>query len=204
VESVFLRPVMEIRLPLQKIIKFPLRDFENYADRAAIPKIDMELPVQVGRNSGSLREDVGMKIVLWMAVAVTMILMVSAVPAMAGSDDSEYVIVANKEISGDCIDVDALKVVYQREVKTWKNSKAEIIPVDLFTETGFYQNLFGKSYLQMQTYWMKMRSNYSMDLPVFKKDSESVKQFIAANKDAIGFIKSSDVDDSVKVIKLIN
>ena len=145
-----------------------------------------------------------MKIVLGMAVVVTMILMVSAVPAMAGSDDSEYVIVANKAISGDCIDVDALKVVYQREVKTWKNSKAEIIPVDLFTETGFYQNLFGKSYLQMQTYWMKMRSNYSMDLPVFKKDSESVKQFIAANKDAIGFIKSSEVDDSVKVIKLIN
>lgn len=145
-----------------------------------------------------------MKIVFGMAVVVAMVVMVGAVPSMAESNNSEYVIVANKELPGDSINVASLKVLYQREVKTWKNSEAEIIPVDLFTATGFYQNLFGKSYIQMQTYWMKMRSNYSMDLPVFKKDSESVKQFIAANKDAIGFIKSSDVDDSVKIIKLIN
>jgi hypothetical protein len=31
-----------------------------------------------------------------------------------------------------------------------------------------------------------------------------VKQFVAENKGAIGFIKSTDVDDTVKVLKLNN
>jgi hypothetical protein len=31
-----------------------------------------------------------------------------------------------------------------------------------------------------------------------------VKQFIAENKGAIGFLKNSDIDDRVKVLKLTN
>ena len=143
-----------------------------------------------------------MKSVFGIAVVSAIMLICAAVPTFAL--DSEYVIVANKSVQGASIGTAQLKGIYLREIRNWGNGGGEILVVDLTNASGFYQNLFGKSYLQMQTYWMKMRSNYSMDLPVFKKDSESVKQFIAANKDAIGFIKSSDVDDSVKVIKLIN
>ncbi len=56
----------------------------------------------------------------------------------------------------------------------------------------------------MQAYWLNMRIKYSVNLPVSKKDSESVKEFIASNKDAIGFLKSSDLDDRVKVLKVVN
>jgi hypothetical protein len=145
-----------------------------------------------------------MKSVLRMAVVVIIGVMVNAAWSVAQSDDSEYVIVANKALPGSAMKITALKVVYQREAKTWKNSESEIVPVDLYTATSFYENLFGKSYTQMQMQWVKMRNNYSMNMPIFKKDAESVKQFIAANKDAIGFLKLSDVDDRVKVIKLTN
>jgi hypothetical protein len=56
----------------------------------------------------------------------------------------------------------------------------------------------------MQAYWLNMRIRYSVDLPISKNDPESVKKFVAENKGAIGFIKSSDVDDSVKVLLLKN
>ena len=58
--------------------------------------------------------------------------------------------------------------------------------------------------MQMQAYWLNMRIKHSVDLPVSKKDAESVKQFIAANKSAIGFLKNGDSDDRVKVLKVIN
>jgi ABC-type phosphate transport system substrate-binding protein len=138
------------------------------------------------------------------AVLFAALLMSGVLPAVAQSDNSEYTIVANKQMAGSTISTAILKGIYLREVRNWGNGGGEIIPVDLASANGFYQNLFSKSYVQMQAYWLNMRIKYSIDLPVTKKDAESVKQFIADNKGAIGFIKNADVDDRVKVLKLAN
>ena len=145
-----------------------------------------------------------MKTVFGVASVMAMLIVIIAAPCIAQSDGSEYVIVANKQVAGSSINVAALKGIYLREVRNWANSEGEIIPVDLTTANGFYQNLFGKSYVQMQAYWLSMRIKHSIDLPVSKKDAESVKQFIASNKSAIGFLKNSDLDDRVKVLKVLN
>jgi ABC-type phosphate transport system substrate-binding protein len=156
------------------------------------------------RDLEILREVVVMKVIFAIAAVAAIMMMVQVAPSIAESDSSEYVIVVNKTLPSTSINVAALKGIYLREVKTWKHSESEIVPVDLATADNFYMNLFGKSYTQMQTYWMKMRINYSINMPISKKDPESVKQFIATNKDAIGFLKNSDVDDRVKVLKLVN
>jgi ABC-type phosphate transport system substrate-binding protein len=131
-----------------------------------------------------------MRIFLRIAVFSAGVLLLYVVPSMAQSDSS--------------INTAALKGIYLREVRSWGNGGGEIIPVDLSNAGIFYQNLFGKSYVQMQAYWLNMRIKYSVDLPVSKKDPESVKQFIADTKGAIGFIKNADVDDRVKVLKVTN
>jgi ABC-type phosphate transport system substrate-binding protein len=125
-------------------------------------------------------------------------------PAEAQSIDNEYVIVANKELQGTSISTAILKGIYLREILNWGNGAGRIIPVDLTTATGFYQGLFGRSYVQMQAYWLNMRIKNSVELPVSKKDADSVKQFISENRGAIGFLKHSDLDDRVKVLKVIN
>ena len=144
-----------------------------------------------------------MKMVVRIAVVVAISMMFSAA-LFAQSNDSDYVIVANKALPGSAIDVNTLKDVYQREATVWKHNEAEIVPVDLYTAGSFYENVFGKSYIDMQLQWVKMRNDRSLNAPVAVKDATAVKQVVAANKDAIGFIKASDVDDSVKVIKLID
>ena len=145
-----------------------------------------------------------MKTILKLAAVAVLVVMVGVVPSMAQSNDSEYVIVANKEIKGNVIKADSFKMIYQRDARTMNADGSEIIPVDLYTAEGFYQNLFGKSYVEMQMQWTKQRNSYNVDLPVSQNDPEEVKNFIAANKDAIGFLKVSDVDERVKVIKLVN
>ena len=138
------------------------------------------------------------------AAALVVFLTVGVTPSVAQWDNSEYVIVANKQMQGAAINIAALKGIYLREIRNWGNGGGEIIPVDLLTGNIFYQNLFGKSYVQMQAYWLRMRIKYSVDMPVSKKDAESVKQFIAENKGAIGFLKNSDLDERVKVLKVVN
>ncbi len=145
-----------------------------------------------------------MKTVSVAAAVVAAVLVFCILPSVAQLEGSEYVVVANKQMQGSSIAIAALKGIYLREVRNWGNNGGEIIAVDLSTANGFYQNLFGKSYVQMQAYWLNMRIKYSVDLPVTKKDSEAVKQFIADNKGAIGFLKSSDVDDRVKILKVTN
>jgi ABC-type phosphate transport system substrate-binding protein len=145
-----------------------------------------------------------MKTMFGIAAILTVMLLAGTDSAPAQSDNSEYVIVANKQMQGSSINLAALKGIYLREVRSWGNGGGEIIPVDLSNASNFYQNLFGKSYVQMQAYWLNMRIKYSVDLPISKKDPEGVKQFIAENKGAIGFLKNSDLDDRVKVLKLVN
>jgi ABC-type phosphate transport system substrate-binding protein len=129
--------------------------------------------------------------------------LISSIVTCIAQSDSDYVIIASKEVVGNSIPASTVRGIYLREIKSWGNGRA-IIPVDLTTGSSFYQNLFGKSYVQMQAYWLNMRIKYSVDLPISKKDPESVKKFVAENTGAIGFIKSSDVDDRVKVLLLKN
>jgi ABC-type phosphate transport system substrate-binding protein len=131
-------------------------------------------------------------------------LVIFAVPSTAQLDNSEYVIVSNKDVQGSSIRISDLKGIFLREIRTWGNDGTKIIPVDLASANSFYQNLFGKSHVQMQAYWLNMRIKYNAELPVSKKDPESAKEFISENKGAIGFLRNSDLDNRVKVLKLVN
>jgi ABC-type phosphate transport system substrate-binding protein len=144
----------------------------------------------------------GMKIAFGVSVFVAVCVVLFAIPSYTQTD--EYLIVANKELQGDSIQKTALRGIYLREITSWGNGGGDIVPVDLSSENDFYKNLFQKSYTQMQAYWLNMRIKYSLNLPVSKKNAEGVKEYIASNKNAIGFIKSSDLDDRVKVLKVIN
>jgi ABC-type phosphate transport system substrate-binding protein len=145
-----------------------------------------------------------MKVLFALSLLLAAVVFINAVPAVSQPDDSDFVIVANKQVQGSTISSATLKGIYLREIRSWGNGGGEITPVDLSSASGFYQNLFGKSYVQMQAYWLNMRVKYSADLPVSKKDSESVKQYISENKGSIGFLKSSDLDDRIKTLKVVN
>jgi ABC-type phosphate transport system substrate-binding protein len=143
-----------------------------------------------------------MKTALRLAAIVALVLCLQTIPSHSQSDDLPYSIVVNKQMEGNAISMGTLKAIYLREAKSWGNSLGDITPVDLSTEHSFYENLFGKTYVQMQAYWLNMRIKYSVSLPITKKDPEGVKQYIAENKGAIGYLKNSDIDDRVKVIKV--
>jgi ABC-type phosphate transport system substrate-binding protein len=144
-----------------------------------------------------------MKSALGVAAFLAIMLVANAMPS-AAEEASDFAVIANKQVAGASISMAQLKGIYLREIRNWGSGGGEIVVVVLDKADSFYQNLFGKTTGQMQAYWLNMRIKNNIDLPVTKKDAESVKQYVSENKGAIGFIKKSEADDRVKVLTVTN
>jgi len=68
------------------------------------------------------------------------------------------------------------------------------------TRDAFYQKAAHKDAAQMKAYWSKMIFSGKATPPEIVGDDAAVKAWVAGNKDGIGYIDSSAVDGSVKVL----
>lgn len=92
--------------------------------------------------------------------------------------------------------------VFAGDVTTW-DSGAKITIVDQpDSETGkaFYSKFLGESLSKLRVKWTKLVLSGEAVAPQKVNDDSGVKQKIADNPNAIGYISSSSVDGSVKVI----
>ncbi|NOX09238.1 MAG: phosphate ABC transporter substrate-binding protein [Gammaproteobacteria bacterium] len=64
----------------------------------------------------------------------------------------------------------------------------------------FYQKVVGKNSAQMKSYWSKMIFSGKGVPPESVDDGAAVKDWVAGHAEGIGYIDSSLVDDSVKVV----
>lgn len=65
----------------------------------------------------------------------------------------------------------------------------------------FEDKLIGKSKSQMKAYWSKLIFTGKGKPPKELSSDDEILAFVAANPNAIGYISSAKVNDSVKVIK---
>jgi len=68
------------------------------------------------------------------------------------------------------------------------------------TRNAFYQQVAKKSEAQMKAYWSKMIFSGKATPPGTASDDAAVKAWVVSNKNGIGYIDSSAVDDTVKVL----
>jgi ABC-type phosphate transport system substrate-binding protein len=78
------------------------------------------------------------------------------------------------------------------------------VPLDQAEGTAlrdeFYANFTGKTAAQMKAYWSKILFTGRGQPPKAVSDNGQVKQWLATNPSAIGYIARSAVDSSVKVL----
>tara|TARA_R110001592_G_scaffold336019_1_gene621146 strand:- start:53178 stop:53621 length:444 start_codon:yes stop_codon:yes gene_type:complete len=67
----------------------------------------------------------------------------------------------------------------------------------------FYQKLSNKNEAQMKAYWSRMIFSGKATPPHIVADDTAVKAWLASQSDGIGYIDSSAVDESVKVLLMI-
>ena len=77
-------------------------------------------------------------------------------------------------------------------------------PVDQIANTdfrnAFYKSITNKSESQMKSYWSKMIFSGKASPPKVMDNDAAVKAWIASNPGGIGYIESSQVDETVKVV----
>ena len=78
------------------------------------------------------------------------------------------------------------------------------VPVDLgdgcAERDQFYAKVAGKTPAQIKAYWSKIIFTGRGQPPKVVQNGSDMKEYVAANIDAIGYIDSMMVDDSVRVV----
>jgi ABC-type phosphate transport system substrate-binding protein len=82
------------------------------------------------------------------------------------------------------------------------------IPVELNSDhqikIEFYQNLVGMPLSRVNAYWSRLRFTGRKRAAVFKSNENDLIAFIAANKQAIGYVPQSLITKDLKVVYILN
>lgn len=73
-------------------------------------------------------------------------------------------------------------------------------PSSSASNTAFYEQVVKKSGSQLKAYWTKLVFSGGGTPPQEVGDDNAVKQIVATNPNAIGYIDSAKVDASIKVV----
>jgi len=124
------------------------------------------------------------------------IIALSAVSAHAG----EVVVIANKS-NAQAVDIAFATKVYTGTANAWPDGSplTALEHSDDGVRAGF-ASMIGKSPANLKAIWAGLMFAGKGTPPKVAGGDAEVKAAVAANKDAIGYIKSSAVDDSVKVM----
>lgn len=121
----------------------------------------------------------------------------SAFPVHAG----DFAVIVNKA-NASSVDKAAVAKMYTGDKKSWDDGTpiaALDLPEDNAARTAFSTDVLGKTVANVKSFWAQLVFSGKALPPKMLASDDDVKKFVSANKGAIGYIRTSAVDDSVKV-----
>jgi ABC-type phosphate transport system substrate-binding protein len=116
---------------------------------------------------------------------------------------AEIVVIGNKN-NLLAFDSTLLKDIFLGHTHTLSNGRA-VLPLDHGSlRTEFYQKLTSKPIEQINAYWTRILFTGQASPPIVLPDDQAVLSAVSKNKDAIGYIDKKHLNDSVRVLYLLN
>jgi len=113
----------------------------------------------------------------------------------------DFAVIVNKENTSP-VDKETVAKIYTGELKSWKDG-APVVAIDLPesnpVRASFSTEVLGKAVGNVKALWAQMIFSGKALPPKQVASDEDVKKLVSANKGAIGYVKQSSVDDSVRV-----
>jgi PBP superfamily domain len=131
------------------------------------------------------------------ALALAVLLLEFGVPAAA----QELVVIVHPERS-DAITLDQLAQIYLKKRRHWRGGEG-IVPVNREAESrereAFARQVFSETAQQLSVYWNRQ---YFLGVlpPATLASDRAVLAFVAREQRAIGYVRASEVDASVRVV----
>lgn len=131
--------------------------------------------------------------------SVMALMVLSATTAAA-----DIVLVVNKGNPISSVSAQDAKLIYLGDKKSWDNGEKINLysQYDYVVRDAFTSKVVNKTGQQFATYWKKALFTGTGRPPVEVKDDKEMKKFISADPRGIGYIDSSSLDDSVKVVNI--
>lgn len=124
------------------------------------------------------------------------------IPFFVSSVMAEVVVVVNPHGPAE-LSKTQIKKLYLGQVNRLANGeKAKVYELSKSSRLhkDFHSQITGRTPAQINSYWSKKIFTGKARAPEIISSRELLKREIAKNKNAIGYLDSSDVDDTVKVI----
>lgn len=123
--------------------------------------------------------------------------------ALTGNAKAETVVIVAASNSAGVLTNDQVADLFLGRVNTFP-SGAPAAPVDQVEGSSvredFYSRIANKSSAQVKSYWAKLVFTGKGQPPKEAGDNAGVKNYVAANPNALGYVDKSVVDGSVKII----
>jgi len=121
---------------------------------------------------------------------------------VANFANAEMVVVVNKANQNTLTQNDVSRI-FLGKMKSFASGNS-ITPVNITNKEAlraeFNKKVLKKSSSQVKAYWSKLVFSGKGTPPAELASDAKIKEFIAANPDAIGYIDSKSLDDSVKSV----
>jgi ABC-type phosphate transport system substrate-binding protein len=121
---------------------------------------------------------------------------------------AETVVIVNPENPIAQLSAGELRSIFLGRLLEFPKTQLEVIPVDQGPKTkireSFYRNVANKSPQKMNSYWARFMFTGKGNPPKVVATDEEVKQMVAENVNAIGYIEQQLIDSSVKVVHYLS
>ena len=130
----------------------------------------------------------------------TLLLMTAFTTTLAAS---EKVVVIVHIDNTNVVNKQMIVKIYTGAVKSWPDG-TPVFALDQANNSsarsGFYASVVGKSKVTMRAIWAQNIFSGRGLPPKLAEPDEEMKKLVSSNKNAVGYILSSSVDDSIKVV----
>lgn len=118
---------------------------------------------------------------------------------------SQISIIVGKSVR-HTVDVLQMRQMFSGAKLTWTNGEKVVIADQSDAAIGkkFYALFTGKTISQVRLEWMKLVLSGQASAPTKCMNDAAVKTYVRENPNAVGFISSSSVDESVKELYRVN
>ncbi len=134
--------------------------------------------------------------------ALALALVAWLVTASSASAEEGLVVVVHPTSRTVELATDDMAAIYLKKKRFWGNGRA-IVPLNRdassSVRTTFTQHVFGDQARRLGVYWNRQYFQGVLP-PATLASDEAVKRFVAAEPNAIGYIRASVADRSVKVV----
>ena len=138
---------------------------------------------------------------LWTSLLVLMTAVALLSPPGAAAAD-DIVVIVNKD-NPHVVDRSYVAAIYTGRLKGWPDG-SPVFPLDQSDGTSaretFYVHFVGRTVANMQAVWAQnIFSGKGLPPKIASPDSE-MKRIVATNRNAIGYVRASEIDDTVRVL----